>query len=467
MMKMNKWTTAAAGAIVMMTLGSVYSWSIFTEPLIAAFGWSNTTTTLAFGVAIFCVGIGAVIGGRWQDRAGPRPVTLAGVALWGIGNILMGLGTPTFGAWWMYLTYGVIGGLGVGMGYVTPVATVIKWFRSNRGLAGGVVVTGFGLGAALYSLIVKSLPSFTAAADAATDYAKAMAVAKSMNQSFYPEALPLAGEHIQAVMQVFVVSGFLVLIFGGICAWFLTNPPARRAMDQPVVAEVEVSLSTREVLRTPQFYQLWIMLFVNVSAGILLIGNAMPILQELGSLTPQGAAALFAGVALFNAFGRTFWGAVSDRIGRRAAFALLFAIQAIAFMTIGGLHDATALAVAFAVVLLCFGGGFGIMPSFNAEYFGTRHLGANYGLLLTAWGTAGLLSPAFSAAIKDATGSFTGALVPIAVLLMMAMILPMVSRKPGTGSSDLPSALPLPKRARRMVDFLARLGRARPARSSL
>ena len=430
-MKANKWTMAFAGTIVMMTLGSVYSWSLFTQPLIAAFGWSNTTTTFAFGLAIFSVGMGAVIGGRWQDRVGPRPVTLTGVALWSGGNILMGLGVPTFGAWWMYLTYSVIGGLGVGMAYVTPVATVVKWFRDNRGLAGGIVVMGFGLGAAIYNLIVKSLPSFTAAAAAATDYAKAMATANATHQVFDAESLMLAPEHVQAVMQVFIVSGFVFMIAGGLAAWYLTSPPARRAMDQ-LAADDELSFTTREMLRTPQFYHLWLMLFVNVTAGILLIGNALPIMQELAAMQPQTAAEIFAGVALFNAFGRIFWGTVSDRIGRKGAFALLFGIQAITFMIIGGLHDGAALAAAYALVLLCFGGGFGIMPSFCADYFGTKHLGVNYGMLLTAWGMAGLVSPAFSAVIKDATGSFAGALAPVAVLLMLAIILPLITRKPGT-----------------------------------
>ena len=430
-MKANKWTMAFAGAIVMMTLGSIYSWSLFTQPLIAAFGWSNTTTTLAFGLAIFFVGIGAVMGGRWQDRVGPRRVTLTGVALWSGGNILMGLGLPAFDAWWMYLTYSVVGGLGVGMAYVTPVATVVKWFRDNRGLAGGIVVMGFGLGAAAYNLIVKSLPSFTAAATAATDYAKAMAAASASHQVFDARSFMLAPEHVQAVMQVFVVSGFVFMIAGGLAAWYLTSPPARRAADHP--ADDERSFSTPEMLRTPQFYLLWLMLFVNVSAGILLIGNALPIMQELVGMRPQTAAEIFAGVALFNAFGRIVWGSVSDSIGRKAAFVLLFGIQAVAFMIIDDLHNGVDLAAAFALVLLCFGGGFGIMPSFCADYFGTRHLGVNYGLLLTAWGTAGLVSPAFSAVIKDATGSFAGALAPIAFLLMLATILPLITRKPGTG----------------------------------
>jgi OFA family oxalate/formate antiporter-like MFS transporter len=416
-MRANKWTMALAGAVVMMALGSIYSWSLFTQPLGAAFGWSNTSTTFAFGLAIFFVGIGAVVGGRWQDRAGPRRVTLTGVALWSGGNILMGLGLPAFDAWWMYLTYGVIGGLGVGMAYVTPVATVVKWFRDNRGFAGGIVVMGFGLGAAAYNLVVKSLPSVAAAAAAAaaTDPAQR-----------------LAPEHVQAVMQVFVASGLVFMIVGGLAAWYLTSPPARRTTDHP--AADEGSFTTREMMRTPQFYLLWLMLFVNVSAGILLIGNALPIMQELAGMQPQTAAGIFASVALFNALGRIVWGSISDSVGGKTAFVLLFGIQAVMFMNIGGLRNGADLGAAYAVVLMCFGGGFGIMPSFCAHYFGTRHLGVNYGLLLTAWGAAGLASPVFGAVIKDATGSFAGALAPIAFLLMLATVLPLIARKPAIGA---------------------------------
>src|SRR5512141_1148182 len=159
----NRWAIALAGTMTMICLGTVYSWSLFTQPLIAAFGWSNTTTTWTFALAIFFLGVGAIIGGRWQDRSGPRIVTVTGVVLWGIGNILAGLGTTRFGAGWIYLTYGLIGGIGLGLGYVTPVATVTKWFPDKRGLGSGMVVMGFGLGAFFYNNILKAVPSFAAA----------------------------------------------------------------------------------------------------------------------------------------------------------------------------------------------------------------------------------------------------------------------------------------------------------------
>ena len=132
----NRWAVAVAGTITMVCLGTVYSWSLFSQPLIAGFGWSATTTVWTFSTAIFFLGVGAILGGRWQDRAGPRPVVVTGAVLWGLGNVLAGLGTAHFGAWWIYLTYGVVGGLGLGLGYITPVAAVTKWFPTGAGWRG-------------------------------------------------------------------------------------------------------------------------------------------------------------------------------------------------------------------------------------------------------------------------------------------------------------------------------------------
>src|ERR1700761_6286365 len=163
----NRWAIAWAGVIVMILAGTVYAWSNFTQPLIASFGWSSTQASLVFGLAIFFIGIGAVVGGRWQDSVGPRTVTVAGIVLWGIGNLLAAVGPHD--VWWWDVPSGVIGGFGNGMAYITPVATVTKWFPDKRGLASGMVVMGFGLGAFFYGFILKAIPGFvTASADAAT-----------------------------------------------------------------------------------------------------------------------------------------------------------------------------------------------------------------------------------------------------------------------------------------------------------
>ncbi len=221
----NRWIVAAAGTIMMMCLGTVYSWSLYARPLMAAFHWSVMTTMWAFSIAIFSLGIGAVVGGRAQDRVGPRTIAAAGVCLWALGNLLAGMFTAELGVWWLYLTYGAIGGFGLGMGYVSPVAMVTKWFPDHRGAAGGLVVTGFGLGAFFYNAIV---PRFAGFAQAAADASAAIHHHAAMTQA-----------DLHAVMTAFTWSGVTFLALGGACALLLRNPPEGygRRVDDPVVAD--------------------------------------------------------------------------------------------------------------------------------------------------------------------------------------------------------------------------------------
>jgi MFS family permease len=424
----NRWAIAVAGTVAMICLGTVYSWSLFTQPLIAAFGWSNTTTTWAFALSIFFLGIGAILGGRWQDRRGPRPVAVTGVILWGVANVLAGLGTERLGAPWMYATYGVLGGLGLGLGYVTPVAAVTKWFPDRRGLGSGMVVMGFGLGAFLYNNLLKAIPSFSAVAQEAGKVVAAGGGAR------------LSEGAVGTLMSTFVWSGVAFAVLGGICALALRNPEpselpesARAAASGAKAAAAAAQQDTppSRALRTPQFWALWAMLFLNVTAGILFISNAVPIMRELTGAAPGTALAVYGFIALFNGLGRFFWGAVSDRIGRNLAYLLIYGTQVIIFFVVGGVESLPLVAFLFAIVLLDYGGGFGTMPSFTADYFGTKYMGVNYGWILTAWGVGGIVGPIFVAIVKDRTGSFSGALPVIAVILLGAMILPLVTRKPG------------------------------------
>ena len=427
----NRWLIAAAGTLVMICLGTVYSWSSFTQPLIASFNWSNQTTTWAFAVAIFCVGWGAVIGGRWQDSVGPRNVTIVGVVLWGLGNLLAGLGTSHFGAPWLYVTYGIIGGIGNGMAYITPVATVTKWFPDKRGLASGMVVMGFGLGAFFYGFILKAIGPFVAASKHAGTFADAKAAAVKAGTHFDPTPFQLGHQDISSIMSVFIASGIAYAIIGGLAALILSNPPAgyRVASVPTSTTALKGSFAPSEVLRMPQFYMLWAMLFLNVTAGILIVSNAVPIIRELTGASAAGALPLYGLVAIFNGLGRFFWGSVSDRIGRNMAYAAIFLLQVVVFFILAGLHSLPAVLIAFAIVLLCYGGGFGVMPSFNADYFGTKYLGANYGMIITAWGFGGLVGPLIAAKVKDTTGSFSGALVPVAIMLLLASVLPFLTKK--------------------------------------
>ena len=424
----NRWIVAVAGTVVMICLGTVYSWSLFTNPLIASFGWSNSTTTLTFSLTILFLGIGSIVGGRWQDRSGPRPVVVTGAVLWGIGNILAGLGTARFGAWWLYLTYGVIGGLGLGLGYITPVAVVTKWFPDKRGLGSGMVVMGFGLGAFFYSLLLKSIPAFAAV----------------LNNS-KKSGQRLSGQDTSVIMMTFIISGVVYLVVGGLCAAYLTNPPAAEAgaPGRKASALQQREFSPLEAARTWQFYVLWLMLFLNVTAGILFISNAAPIMQELTGITPGTAASIYAFLALFNGLGRFFWGAVSDRIGRKLAYILIYGTQVAIFFFVGHIHSLPVVAALFAIVLLDYGGGFGTMPSFTADYFGTRFMGLIYGWILLAWGVGGVVGPIFVAYVKDHTGSFHEALPWIAGMLAVAMILPIVIRRP-TVSTSADTPVPSP-----------------------
>ena len=425
---MNRWFVALAGTVLMACLGTVYSWSLFTQPLAVAFGWSSTTTTWAFAACIFFLGVGAILGGRWQDRAGPRPAAIAGAILWGLGNVLAGWGTPRLGAPWLYATYGVLGGLGLGLGYVTPVAAVTKWFPDKRGLGSGMVVMGFGLGAFVYNNVLEASPSFAAAAREAGEALAAGGGAR------------LSEGSLDALQRTLVLSGLFFAVVGGLCAALVRNPPgvapaAGPAQTSPSASAAPQAVAGRDLppaqaMRTPQFWALWLMLFLNVTAGILFISNAVPIMRELTGAPAATAVAVYGLIALFNGVGRFLLGAVSDRLGRSLTYLLVYGVQAAVFLAVGAASSLWLVAALFAVVLLCYGGGFGIMPSFVADWFGTRSMGVNYGWILLAWGVGGIVGPMFVAAVKDATGTFSGALPVIAFLLLGAMVLPIVARPP-------------------------------------
>ena len=405
----NRWVIAIAGTVVMVTIGCLYSWGLFTQPLLVAYGWDLRTTTWAYAIANFSLAaVGAVVGGFWQDRAGPRKVAMVGVALWGLGNVLAGLGTSGVGAPWLYATYGIMGGIGAGMAYITPVAMVTKWFPDRKGLAGGLVAAGFGLGAFVYNLLVPRLAGFHAAALHAGGFLAARAAATAAGTRFDLQHLAatqsFTAADAAAVMQVFMASGVVFLL-------------------------VE-SYSPSQIIAMPQFYLLWLQLFVNVIGGITIISNAVFMLTDLTRVSAAAIAPLFGLVSIFNALGRLFWGAVSDRIGCNKTFAAMFAIQAVTLFLLSDVHDLTLALIATSVVLFCCGGGFGTMPSFNAGCFGTKYMGLNYALILTAWGFAALVGPILVARAKDMTGSFSGLLPLIAMVLLGAVILPFLTKKP-------------------------------------
>jgi MFS family permease len=435
----DRWVIAVAGSAVMLLIGTVYSWAMFAQPLVVGFGWDLTTTTWAYAIANFCLAtVGVVVGGYWLDRKGPRPVAMTGVALWGAGNVLAGLGTPLFGAPWLYLTYGLIGGMGAGMAYITPLAVVTKWFPERRGLAGGLVVASFGLGAFVYNQLIPRLPAFHAFSIQAAQILAAGGAGRMPTGIAFHSVAASEGAHV--IMRIFIASGLVFLAIGLPAAWLLRNPPAGR--DSGGIGGPKRSgtgYAPASVVRMPQFYLLWLQLFANVIAGITIISNAVVILSDLTGLAAAQIAPLFGVVSIFNAIGRFFWGGISDRIGCQRTFAAMFAVQAATLYWLCGVHTPAPALAGFAIVLLCCGGGFGTMPSYSAQCFGTRYMGLNYGLVLTAWGAAGLLGPMLVARAKDVGVSFAVLMPTIACALLASVILPVLTRRPHPAVQSAPA----------------------------
>jgi OFA family oxalate/formate antiporter-like MFS transporter len=251
-------------------------------------------------------------------------------------------------------------------------------------------------------------------------------------------------------MRVFVVSGMVFLVVGLLAASLFRNPPPGYGVAPHKSASLRSAdgYSPSQVIATPQFYLLWLQLFINVIGGITIISNAVFILADLTKISAAAIAPLFGLVSVFNALGRFFWGAISDRIGCNKTFAAMFFVQAVTLFLLSHVTDLRFALAAISVILLCCGGGFGTMPSFNADYFGTKYMGLNYGLILSAWGFAGLIGPIIIARAKDLTGSFAGMLPLIALGLLGAVILPFVTKKPPLHPAQRPAAAPF-----RGVDF--------------
>jgi OFA family oxalate/formate antiporter-like MFS transporter len=378
---------AAAGFCMQLALGAVYGWSVFLDPLRAQFGASRPEANLTFTLTLAVLGITAAFGGGLQRRIGPRATaTIAGV-LYGCGVILSGF-APNLGT--LYLFYGVLGGIGLGLGYIVPLAVLIEWFPDRRGFITGLAVTGFGLGALITS--------------------------------------PLATELIKAhgVQSTLTILGAAYLLIVVAAARFLRPAPANYAPPgwTPVARQALTSgaqLTLRQALRTPHWYLLWSMLALNVTAGAALISVAAPLAQELTQVGPALGALAVCVISLFNGFGRLFWGALSDRLGRPRTFLALFLLQTAAFAALPGVDHFAVLLVPAAVIALCYGGGFGTMPAFATDLFGAKNAGTIYGAMLTAWSAGAIAGPLLIAALPYRT-----ALTLIAGMLALAAALPLL-----------------------------------------
>jgi OFA family oxalate/formate antiporter-like MFS transporter len=382
-----RWLIAIMGTVLMLCLGTVYAWSFFQDLLVRqyhdVYGWSNSQVAWVFSLAIFFLGVTAAWGGIALPKIGARRMAMLGGLLFSAGYVVAGLALRVGSLPLLYLGYGALGGTGLGLGYVTPVATVSKWFPDKKGLATGMVIMGFGLGALLMSKVLA------------------------------PRLLEWTGSLVSAFLWLGAV--FFVFTVGP--AAFMRNPakgwlptgfsPAAAAS----AGSGSSTLTARGAVFSGRFAMMWLVFFCNITAGISIIGFQSPLLQSLWKTAdPSLSAALVAGFgatliavsSLFNGAGRFFWGAVSDRIGRVRTFRIMLGSEIVVFVALVLTGSPWLFGVLVCWVLLCYGGGFGTMPAFVSDTFGQHIMAPVYGVILTAWSAAGIVGPQIVAILKDA-----------------------------------------------------------------
>ena len=446
----NRWRVPPASIAIHLCIGSVYAWSIFNPALMRAHGvvtpaaedWVLADVTWIFSVAIVFLGLSAAIGGKWLERVGPRMVGVSAALCWGGGFLVGALGILSHQLWLLYLGYGVIGGVGLGLGYVSPVSTLIRWFPDRRGMATGMAIMGFGggamIGAPLKSWLIRSFyeaPQYLGAAsevDLVTEAGRRMThVGGELREVVVvgpaelggmivpgPEGVYVVGTGETGVAATFVVLGLAYLVIMTLAAFSYRvpaedwrpkgwQPPSEGEAGKRMISRRHVHID--QALKTPQFYLLWIVLCFNVTAGIGVLGVAKTMMSEIfGSTLPGIVDGAFAGtyvlmISVFNMGGRFFWATISDYIGRKRTYHVFFVLGIALYLSIPYTAQQVSaspavmwLVIFYGATMLIFtmyGGGFATIPAYLADIFGTRFVGGIHGRLLTAWSTAGVLGP--------------------------------------------------------------------------
>jgi MFS family permease len=378
----NRWLIPPAALAIHLCIGQVYAFSTFNLPLSRAIGitrsaeadWKLTEIGWVFTIAIVVLGLSAWFGGKWLEHAGPRKSGVFSACCWGLGFLISALGVRWHALWMIDVGYGVIGGCGLGLGYITPVSTLIKWFPDRRGLATGMAIMGFGGGA----MIAAPLSEFL------------MERFKTTSSTGVSETFLVLGA-VYFVAMICGAFGFRLPPPG----W---KPPHWAGPGSGRARAAAHDVTADEAVLTPQFCLLWVVLFVNVTAGIGVIGQASPMIQEVfkGRIQPDAAAGFVGLLSLFNMGGRFVWSSLSDYLGRKPTYSIFFLLGAILYASVpavGKLGSVPLFVACFAVILSMYGGGFATIPAYLSDIFGTQHVGAIHGRLLTAWSAAGIAGP--------------------------------------------------------------------------
>jgi MFS family permease len=400
----NRWLIPPAALAVHLSIGEVYAFSVFKTPLVEHFGTKLTPIGIIFSIAIVMLGLSAAFGGRWVERAGPRKAMALAAVCWASGFVIGALGVATDQLWLVYLGYGVIGGIGLGIGYISPVSTLIKWFPDRPGMATGLAIMGFGGGALIASPLTNKLLS---------------TYADQPQDAIVPAFLTLAAIYFVAMMA----GAFTVRVPAD--NWKPDGWTPKRSKSSLVSAG---NVSATNAIKTPQFWMLWTVLFCNVTAGIGILEQAAPMIQDFFSSVTAAAAAGFVGVlSLCNMTGRFVWSSTSDVIGRKRTYMMYLGVGAILYFLLATAGTASiALFVLFTGVILSFyGGGFATVPAYLKDLFGTLEVGAIHGRLLTAWSAAGVAGPLIVnglADIQEANGAEGSDLYTLSLFIMVGVL---------------------------------------------
>jgi OFA family oxalate/formate antiporter-like MFS transporter len=408
----NRWWIVVGAILIQLCLGAIYAWSVFRIPLQKALNISPVQASLPFSIVLIFFALATVLGGRLQDRLGPRIVAILGGVLLAIGMVLA---SASHGIGMLILSYGMISGIGIGFAYVCPISAGVKWFPDKRGLITGLSVAGFGAGGFFVAPLAAGLI-------AGSPY-------KLLGASLF--GLPLIG-----IYKTFLALGVAYLVLVVLGGLILRNPPAGYVPQgwKPSAAAAckpAIDCTYRDMLGTGQFWLLWVLYFIGCGAGLMMIGQTSPIAQELAGFDAAKAAIGVSVLAIFNALGRIFWGRVSDSIGRPRTLFLMYLINAVAvflYFLIPSAHFV--FWVGIALVGATFGGYLATYPACCADFYGTKNVGMNYGFLFTAYGVGGLLANIFAPKVKEITKSYNIAFAVFGILCLVAAAMTFLVKPP-------------------------------------
>jgi len=388
MLLKNRWIILAASFAANLCIGSAYAWSVFQKPLIEMFGFSTSQASLAYTISLSLVPFAMILSGKLQGRIGARYTLVIGSIVFGVGIFLAGF---TSGIAVLYLTYGFLGGVGIGIVYGCTIPNTVKWFPDRRGFAGGVIAGGFGFGSVVFAPLSTYLIN-------------------SMD-----------------VLATFKIEGVVFFITIACASLLVTAPPPGYKPDgwePPALAAgtSAVNLNTSEMVKTLKFWILWVMYTIGCVAGLMIIGHASPIGQEKIGISPEMAAAAVAFLGIANTAGRLLWGAISDWIGRYNTLILMYIVTGGMLLLLNSAGNYLIFVISVMGIALSFGGFMGVFPSITADNFGTAHLGINYGVMFMAFGLAAFVGPRLAASIRESSGDYSLAFI-IASCMTIAGIL--------------------------------------------